>query len=112
MRKATKMLMLSEKRGDYDGMRNEVRNGGYEMEYRRRRDSRGRFRSEMDDMEPYDRTYSNYGREMRDNYDMRENDRARMGGYPNRPFPVYEGGRSNMNQIGFDANEVRTNHGI
>ena len=66
-----------------------------DMESRRRRDSRGRFRSEWDDME------DNYGGE------------TRMGGYPNRPFPVYEGGRSNMNPIGFNVgSEVRTDYGM
>jgi hypothetical protein len=69
---------------------------GDEMESRRRRDSRGRYmRSEWDGME------DNYGNE------------ARMGGYPGRPFPVYEDGRSNMNQIGFNASEdIRTNYGM
>jgi hypothetical protein len=69
---------------------------GDEMESRRRRDRRGQYmRSEWDGME------DNYGSE------------ARMGDYPGRPFPVYEGGRSNMNQIGFNANEdIRTNYGM
>lgn len=71
---------------------------GDEMESRRRRDSRGRYmRSEWEDgME------DNYGNE------------ARMRGYPGRPFPVYEGGRLNMNQIGFNANDdgIRTNYGM
>lgn len=93
---------------NYGGMNNREMNmesGGYggmemgmdNMESRRRRDSRGRYmRSEWEDgME------DNYGNE------------ARMGGYPGRPFPVYEDGRSNMNQIGFNANEdIRTNYGM
>lgn len=90
---------------NYGGMNNREMNmesGGYggmemgvdNMESRRRRDSRGRYmRSEWDGME------DNYGNE------------TRMGGYPGRPFPVYEDGRSNMNQIGFNANEdIRTNY--
>ena len=92
---------------NYGGMNNRKMNmesGGYggmemgvdNMESRGRRDSRGRYmRSEWDGME------DNYGNE------------ARMGGYPGRPFPVYEDGRSNMNQIGFNANEdIRTNYGM
>jgi hypothetical protein len=44
---------------------------------------------------------------MEDNY----GEGTRMGGYPNRPFPVYEGGRSNMNPIGFNVgSEVRTDY--
>lgn len=70
-----------------------------EPESRRRRDSRGRFRSEWEDGMESGVGYSNYGNE------------ARMGGYPNRPFPVYEGGRSNMNLIGFDpSREIETNY--
>lgn len=73
----------------------DMRMGMDDMESRRRRDSRGRFRSKWDGVE------DNYGNE------------ARMGGYPGRPFPVYEDGRSNMNQIGFNANEdIRTNYGM
>lgn len=73
----------------------DMRMGVDDVESRRRRDSRGRFRSE------WDGTEDNYGNE------------ARMGGYPGRPFPVYEDGRSNMNQIGFNANEdIRTNYGM
>ena len=129
MRSGMKMLLLSNQDGaeskyrdrrgrehrengeyavrNYGGMNNREMNmesGGYggmemgmdNMESRRRRDSRGRFRSEWDDME------NNYGNE------------ARMGGYPNRPFPVYEDGRSNMNQIGFSdrGDNVRTNYGM
>ena len=68
------------------------------MESRRRRDSRGRFRSDWEDGMESGGEYSNYGNE------------ARMGGYPNRPFPVYEGG-GYMNQIGFNANpEIETNY--
>ena len=81
---------------NYSGMDNDV-----EARRRYRRDSRGRFRSEMDDMDR--------GR-MGGGYD--ESDmRSEMRGYPNRPFPVYEGGRSNMNPIGFDPyREVETNY--
>lgn len=84
-------------RNDYMEDNYDMRMGMDEPESRRRyrRDSRGRFRSEWDGME--------------DNY---ERD-ARMGGYPNRPFPVYEGGRSNMNKIGFNAGgDVRTDYGM
>lgn len=80
--------------GGYGGMEMGMDN----MESRRRRDSRGRYmRSEWEDG-------------MEDNYG---ND-ARMRGYPGRPFPVYEGGRSNMNQIGFDysGDNVRTDYGM
>ena len=85
---AVQNRMGGEMNMDYGGMM-----GMDDMESRRRRDSKGRFRSEWDDME------DNYGNE------------ARMGGYPNRPFPVYEGGRSNMNPIGFDPyREVETNY--
>lgn len=91
---------------NYGGMNNremDMESGGYggmemgmdNMESRRRRDSRGRFRSEMGDMNG---GYSNQGGD------------ARMGGYPNRPFPVYERG-GQMNQIGFYAgDEVQTNY--
>ena len=74
----------------------DMRMGMDDMESRRRRDGRGRFRSEWDGMK------DNYGNE------------ARMRGYPNRPFPVYEDGRSNMNQIGFSdrGDNVRTNYGM
>ena len=92
--------------GGYGGMEMGMDN----MESRRRRDSRGRFRSEMGDMN---------GGDMRMDYDMEsrngeyssQGSEARMGGYPNRPFPVYEGG-GRMNQIGFNANggEVQTNY--
>lgn len=95
--------------GGYGGMEMGMDN----MESRRRRDSRGRFRSEMGDMN---------GGDMRMDYDMEsrngeyssQGSEARMGGYPNRPFPVYEGGRSNMNQIGFDysGDNVRTDYGM
>ena len=84
-------------RNDYMEDNYDMRMGMDDPESRRRyrRDSRGRFRSEWDGME--------------DNY---ERD-TRMGGYPNRPFPVYEGGRSNMNQIGFNAGgDVRTDYGM
>lgn len=93
-------------RGRYESERYAPRNEymednmrmGDDMESRRRRDSRGRYmRSEWEDG-------------MEDNYG---ND-ARMRGYPGRPFPVYEGGRSNMNQIGFDysGDNVRTDYGM
>lgn len=62
-----------------------------DMESRRRyrRDSRGRFKAEMD------------------------NDDVQMGGYHNQPFPVYEEHRR-VNPIGFnaDGNEIRTNYGM
>lgn len=111
--------------------------GGYDgMESRRRRDSRGRFRSEMDGIENktemigggdrvgYERrSEMGYGEmrrggsggrsemESRGGYGRSENaqnaygeggDRMEAGWYPNRPFPVYEGG-DRMNQIGFSA---------
>lgn len=93
-------------RGRYESERYAPRNEymednmrmGDDMESRRRRDSQGRYmRSEWEDG-------------MEDNYG---ND-ARMRGYPGRPFPVYEGGRSNMNQIGFDysGDNVRTDYGM
>lgn len=93
-------------RGRYESERYAPRNEymednmqmGDDIESRRRRDSRGRYmRSEWEDG-------------MEDNYG---ND-ARMRGYPGRPFPVYEGGRSNMNQIGFDysGDNVRTDYGM
>lgn len=105
---------------NYGGMNNremDMESGGYggmemgmdNMESRRRRDSRGRFRSEMGDMN---------GGNMRMRYDMESRNGgysnqggdARMGGYPNRPFPVYERG-GQMNQIGFYAgDEVQTNY--
>ena len=101
MRTGTKMLLMNERSGrddrygrnNYDMNRyREYGNMGMEdMESRRyRRDSRGRFRSEMDeDMNGY----------------------SEMGGYRNRPFPVYEDGRSNMNLIGFNAGgEVETDY--
>ena len=96
-------------RNDYTEDNYDMRMGMDDPESRRRyrRDSRGRFRSEWDDEETRmgdiesRREYSNYGNE------------ARMGGYPNRPFPVYEAGRSNMNQIGFNAGgEIRTDYGM
>lgn len=81
-------------RNDYDGM--EDRMDGPES--RRRRDSRGRFRSDG-----YPRMGDDW---MEDNYrrgGSREG-RTESGWYPNRPFPVYqEGGNERMNQIGFVA---------
>lgn len=92
--------------GDYaveNGMGNmtmgysDMEMGAGDMESRRRRDSRGRFRSDMGEMN---------GEDMRVGYDME----SRMGGYPNRPFPVYEGG-GRVNQIGFNPyREVETNY--
>lgn len=82
---------------DYVGMM-----GMDDMESRRRRDSKGRFRSDMDNDSV---EMGGYVRSEMDGEEMR------MGGYPNRPFPVYEGGRSNMNPIGFDPyREVETNY--
>lgn len=116
MKPGMKMALLTSNRGGRMENRNEMRDemdGGMNyrgmdnMESRRRRDSRGRFRSEMD-MEGNDG-----GRmEMNERYGGMENNTARMGGYPGRPFPVYEDGRSNMNQIGFNAggHEVQTNY--
>ena len=67
-------------------------------ESRRRRDGRGRFRSEWEDGMESGRVTSNYGNE------------SRMEVYPNRPFPVYEGG-GYMNPIGFDPHrEIETNY--
>lgn len=89
---------------DYGGMM-----GMDDMESRRRRDSRGRFRSDMDNdsME-----MGGYGRSVMGGEEMW------MGGYPNRPFPVYreetnirsDGNR--MNPIGFVAggSEVNTDY--
>lgn len=94
---AVQNRMGGEMNMDYGGMM-----GMDDMESRRRRDSRGRFRSDMDNgsME-----MGGYGRSDMDGEEMR------MGGYPNRPFPVYEGGKSNMNPIGFDPyREVETNY--
>ena len=97
-------------RNDYDNdMRMDSEYGDmYGAEARRRRDSRGRFRFEMGgmdvsemrvgEMESRNGGYSGHGGE------------ARMGGYPSRPFPVYEGGER-MNQIGFArGDEVATNY--
>lgn len=85
----------SEMEGGYGGMEMESRQGGYgrsEME------SRGGYgRSEMESRG------GNQGGNM--NQEMR-------GGYPYRPFPVYEE-RGRVNQIGFDAanaNEINTNY--
>ena len=124
MRSGMKMLLISGKdnvmrdnRGErYD--RREYGTSRYEpMEYRweddaesrrrYRRDSRGRFRSEMDE-DDWDK---NSEMEYRGNY----GDSA----YPNRPFPVYredpgmrrDNGR--MNQIGFvtnGGNEINTDY--
>lgn len=71
---------------------------GDDMESRRRRDSRGRFRSEWDDG-------------MENNW--REDSREMEANYPGRPFPVYERG-DRMNQIGFytGGDEIRTDYGM
>lgn len=110
------------------GGRNEM-NMGYggmeQMESRRRRDSRGRFRSEMG-MDGGSMAYGNMearggsggrgemnmGGEMEGNYGQSH--------YPHRPFgpfPVYRGagmrsgGGGEMNQIGFDSSrEIETNY--
>lgn len=112
--------------------------GGMEqMESRRRRDSRGRFRSEMGGMDGGSMGYGNMGGE---EMEMRRGggrggsggrSEMNMGGememdggygqnhYPYRPFgpfPVYRGagmrsGGGEMNQIGFDADrEIETNY--
>lgn len=112
--------------------------GGMEqMESRRRRDSRGRFRSEMGGMDSGSMGYGNMGGE---DMEMRRGggrggsgsrSEMNMGGemeaegnygqshYPYRPFgpsPVYRGagmrsGGGDMNQIGFNANrEIETNY--
>ena len=86
-----------EMRRGYGG-RNEMGYGGTEM---RRGGGRGGSggRNEMEDRE-----------EMRGGYGESEM-RSEMRGYPNRPFPVYVGGGSNMNPIGFDPyREVETNY--
>lgn len=119
MKPGMKMALMNNRRGgrmesrnDMDnadmnyGMDNEADGMENEMEMRRRyrRDSRGRFRAGME--------MGGYGRSGRDEMEGGySNYEARMGGYPGRPFPVYEDGRSNMNQIGFNAdrNEIRTN---
>lgn len=106
---------------NYGGMTNrevDMESGGYggmgmgmdNMESRRRRDSRGRFRSDMGDMNGGEMRMGDM--ESRNGGYSSQGGDARMGGYPNRPFPVYEDGRSNMNQIGFNAggHEVMTNY--
>lgn len=153
-----KMLMIAESRrgGNRGGrsemeMRGGMENGiemGYggmnEMESRRRRDSRGRFRSENEnemrryggqseiesEMEMRRGGYGGrsemetdsrggYGRseiEYRRGYGNSEmrgegETRSEMRGFRPYPFPVYEGGESNMNLIGFNANrEIETNY--
>ena len=134
----------SEMRGEMQN-RGEMENGmemGYggmeEMENRRRRyrrDSRGRFRSEMEmgggygememrrggsggrnemgyngmEMEP---TQGDYGRSEMENRRGNQGGNQEMRGvYPYRPFPVYEE-RGRVNQIGFDAGggEINTNY--
>lgn len=140
MRSGAKMMLMTSNRGGRTG-RSEMEMGyggsmemGYgsmnEMEARRRyrRDSRGRFRSEMEGYGEMDGGYGGmesrrgYGRsEMEDRYGSGEMEarrgygrnemREEMRGYPNRPFPVYEDGRSNMNPIGFNPNrEVETDY--
>lgn len=106
---------------NYSGMNNremDMESGGYggtemgmdNMESRRRRDSRGRFRSDWEDGMEMRRGGDSGGRnEMRSGYGEREM-RSEMRGYPNRPFPVYEGG-DGMNQIGFNAGrEIETDY--
>lgn len=101
MNTGMKMLVLS-KRGGY-AMNEDI------MESRRRRDSRGRFRSEMDDMTGEEMRMGNA--DYKNNRHHEQDDKAKMERYPYRPFPVYEGGRE-MNQIGFKSggDEVRTNY--
>lgn len=99
MNTGMKMLMINNARRDgyetenrrFGGMENDM-----EVESRRRRDSRGRFRSEMD---------GGMDTEMR--HDSRE-----MAVYPNRPFPVYEEKGGKSIPIGFSSggNEVETNY--
>ncbi len=109
-----------------------------EMESRRRRDSRGRFRSEMEnemggmenememrrgggrggsggrsEMESrrgYSRNEMEDRNEMRGGYGESET-RSEMRGYPYRPFPVYQR-ENDMNRIGFNADDVRTDYGM
>ena len=98
MKPGMKMLMIS-------GM-DKKRDNEYDMESRYR-DSRGREHRESGRYAPRSDYMNDYP--MTDNYDGE----TRMGGYPNRPFPVYEGGRSNMNPIGFNVgSEVRTDYGM
>lgn len=82
-------------RNDYDGMEDRMD----DPESRRRRDSRGRFRSDgYPRMDDDDRMEDNYRR------GGSRDGRTESGWYPNRPFPVYqEGGNERMNQIGFVA---------
>lgn len=121
MRTGAKMLLIKDRMGDRPENRNGKRYGKIEygvennydngmrmdmdeMESRRRRDSRGRFRSAWDDDMWDAGRYSPKSR----GYDGESY--GRMGGYPNRPFPVYERG-GDMNQIGFNANrEIETNY--
>ena len=117
MRRGARMLMMTsrgnggrmENRSEMNG--NMGMNNGYsemngsmeDMEARRRyrRDSRGRFRSEME---------GGYG-EM--NSGMEKGGRMREEGMrgKNYPFPVYEEEGYGMNPIGFDPNrEIETNY--
>lgn len=93
-------------REHYDNGRFAPRNEMGEMESRRRRDSRGRFRSEGE---------MNAG-EMNSG-EMRSEDENRMGmnynaesAYSAYPFPVYERGGEGMNQIGFRTGQEMTNN--
>lgn len=87
--------------------------GMEEMESRSRRDSRGRFRSEMGGMDGERMGYGNMGGEMEMEGGYGHNH------YPYRPFgpfPVYRGagmrsGGGEMRQIGFDPyREIETNY--
>lgn len=88
------------------------------MESRRRRDSRGRFRSEMEmdggygEMEMRRGGYGRSEMESRGGNQGGNMNEEMRGGYPYHPFPVYEE-RGRVNQIGFDpmnASEVNTNY--
>lgn len=113
MRKGARMMLMTGGRneGGRMDMREEM-NMGYgrmeEMESRRRRDSRGRFRSEMDDYEDMDDGYGRMGGYGRMEHDGMRRERMRGKNYP---FPVYEEGGYGMNPIGFDPNrEVETEY--
>lgn len=125
MRRGARMLMMTsrsnggrmENRSEmygYAGMNNgsSEMDGMEDMEARRRysRDSRGRFRSEMENeggrMESGG--YSEMENRRRPGKSEMDGERMRGGNYP---FPVYEDGGSNMNLIGFNPNrEVETNY--
>lgn len=125
MRRGAKMMMISGGNGNRDGnmeARSEMygyseMNGGNtgmeSMEARRRyrRDSRGRFRSEMEAGSGYGEMEGAYGEmENRRRYARSEMEGNEMRG-GRYPFPVYEDGGSSMNLIGFNPNrEVETNY--